>query len=294
MLKVVEINPPHETKIHDKIPLYLKYPDMPELQIIDPPTAEHFREKYLEDIINAKKINEIEGFENYIPYKWEKLKQYFPKKEYFEKENHADGIHGIAHAIRVELNVLPLAFSEGLNEEETKLVLAAASLHDRSRIYDTVDEGHGARAAKWINDNRNFLINEGYNFSEEEFETIETLVTYHEVNYSKIPEDVKNRYDQYGKNKIPLLSVLMDADKLERFRSPNEEWWPKPEYFQLKSTSKLYESQTAKALCLYSQYFQFSPQYMIRRIFRHEEPIISSIHRKAKDLGYINFHGGST
>jgi len=58
-----------------------------------------------------------------------------------------DGIHGVAHTLRVVVHARRLAEALALDPTATRALLTAALWHDIGRLHDGTDDLHGARSA---------------------------------------------------------------------------------------------------------------------------------------------------
>lgn len=184
--------------------------------------------KLSRDIINlisspfrSQKLHKLEAFD------YEKLSNLMKEKgtlqEFEEQLKNFDEIeslmqnktslHGINHVIRVVFNAYALITLENINPEDKKIIVQAARLHDIGRIYDGEDKKHGQDGAIRAEE---FLKNKG--FSEEDIHQICFLIKEHSLPREKNLEDINNLpsaiRDRYQYN----LSILKDADKLDRCR----------------------------------------------------------------------------
>lgn len=122
-------------------------------------------------------------------------------------------LHGINHVVRVLFNAYALATLENVNEEDKKIILEAAKLHDIGRIHDGEDTKHGeegAIKARWI------LKEKG--FSNEEIEQICFLIKEHSLPREKNLDDINNLPVELRNKYKYTLNILKDADKLDRCR----------------------------------------------------------------------------
>ena len=122
-------------------------------------------------------------------------------------------LHGINHVVRVLFNAYAVTTLENVNEEDRKIVIEAAKLHDIGRVSDGEDEEHGNQSAI---KSRKILEQRG--FSPEDTDLICFIIKEHSLSKSKneehieeLPEELRQRYKY-------CLNLLKDADKLDRVR----------------------------------------------------------------------------
>ena len=127
--------------------------------------------------------------------------------------NNKTSLHGINHIVRVLFNVYALVALEKVNEKDKKIIVAAAKLHDISRISDSEDETHGANSAIKA---REILKNK--DFSAEEIDEICFIIKEHSLSRNKNNEDIERLPKNLRENYKYCLNLLKDADKLDRVR----------------------------------------------------------------------------
>ncbi len=182
------------------------------------------------------------------------IARFIPKREWFITEDgqhsHADSLHGLPHESRVGLYSHIIAQTEGLSAKQSTILLAASLIHDTQREDDRVDPNHGKRAALWFKQNPTVLEDRGIFLSQQDFTAVRVLCRYHEVPYETVPQPIRDRYGS-------LLQLFMVADALDRYRTPNKEWWPDSKYFSYNpGIQKLFEKLMpfAKYLTLHNEY----------------------------------------
>lgn len=209
-------------------PLYIlaKNRDLPRLEIMDEETLKWIEQGSLDYIpsdniqickiiLNSKQI--------------EDLNKLIPSRKYFLRKSHYSSIHGITHIIRVMFNVLFLC--KLLKIDQWRLYLIAACVHDLRRENDNTDKGHGDRAANWFLANLK-LFERYLNRRDNSITRIVEMVKYHEVDNSIIPKKIWNKYSTE-------IDIIKSADALDRFRQPDEKWWPDPKRIPLEEAAVL-------------------------------------------------------
>ena len=122
-------------------------------------------------------------------------------------------LHGFNHTRRVCLNARLIANMEGFSPEDKKVLLFAAKYHDIGRKNDFEDSEHGQNSAEKLEINRLLDV-----FSDDDKDLIKFIVREHclskkqnDFDLGLLPDEKKERYTR-------MLSVLKDADKLDRVR----------------------------------------------------------------------------
>lgn len=131
------------------------------------------------------------------------FERYRPKREWYLHPETSEGIHGEGHDGRVMVlqEILArLLISMGI-ELDQEALRWAVSVHDKRRINQFEDHGHGERAAEWMaNDEIRKLI------PEKSFVTTQEIVKLHDYPDRVIPEMSAE------------CAVFKDADALDRYR----------------------------------------------------------------------------
>lgn len=187
------------------------------LQVPDLPTARDFWNIYQPEPV---------ALENFISLSEERIKILIPDASWYLRKEHTYSLHGKQHSLRVALYSEIIAQKVGLSVREKNILLAVSLLHDIGRENDTVDPNHGARSADWWAENRNVLEDRGIELTDEDKEIVAVLCINHERVYEDVPEWIRK-----DKEISTLLKYFMVADALDRYRAPNESWWPDPIYF---------------------------------------------------------------
>lgn len=114
-----------------------------------------------------------------------------------------DEVHGMPHWSRVERHatILSLEVRNGKltfrNDVNVKVVRLFAYFHDKCRVSNSFDMGHGPRAAKMLPSLRNNLLKD---LSDEEFDLLRDACLYHTAKSS---------------TGVPTIDVCLDADRLD-------------------------------------------------------------------------------
>ena len=126
-------------------------------------------------------------------------------------------IHGAKHIERVAIHTFLICLLEKIPIDWIKICITAAEYHDIGRIDDTDNSFHGLYGANKLQ-NGSASLN---HFTETEQEMIRFLVAAHSVDDIRAEEFFRllfcisvNEKD----NVLKMLSVLKDADALDRFR----------------------------------------------------------------------------
>ena len=144
----------------------------------------------------------------------------------------SDGIHGTRHALRVALNARALATELGLSPTERRTVIAAALLHDIGRLHDQGDTEHGARGAKWVNENSDTLepLRE---LGTADHATVALVVLGHEIPYPGVEREPGYAAAGWA------IDLLKTADALDRYRLPKTKWWLNETFLKLRPSAAL-------------------------------------------------------
>jgi putative nucleotidyltransferase with HDIG domain len=144
----------------------------------------------------------------------------------------ADGLHGTRHALRVALFARALAAELGLSPTERQTVIAAALLHDIGRLHDQGDTEHGARGAKWVNENSDALA-PLQNLDAADRATAALAILGHEIPYPGVEREPG--YAAAGWT----IDLLKTADALDRYRLPKTKWWLDDAFLKLRPSAAL-------------------------------------------------------
>lgn len=139
-------------------------------------------------------------------------------------------VHGVKHILNVTFFSYLIACNENMDANDMDILLEAALYHDIGRIDDREDSDHGHRGAKKI-------------LQQIPVDKIDVMIPAVIHAHSLLDEEAyqvfrqynieKSQYDRYSK----LLSIIKDADALDRFRlRPNS---LKPEYFRIDYSRNL-------------------------------------------------------
>ena len=119
-------------------------------------------------------------------------------------------MHGLGHIERTMLQGAFCAMAEGLNEEDTQLLLECCSYHDVGRVNDWVDDLHGHRSAG--------RLAELTGRTGEELLLLQGAVDAH----SRRDKELEATIDGYAaadrRRAIMLAQLLKDSDGLDRVR----------------------------------------------------------------------------
>lgn len=135
--------------------------------------------------------------------------------------------HSIEHIEKVMLFSLMLAKNEGLDDKDTKVLLAAAAFHDS---YRAGNDGHGEHAigsAKKAKEYFESNLDNSYGVDAKDIPLIQVAIAYHEYE-----EKIKGKVDrtqisklceEYGykgdfERVVQISTILKDADALDRER----------------------------------------------------------------------------
>ncbi len=121
------------------------------------------------------------------------------------------GIHGFRHQFRVMLYIwiLTQMLHISITKESLIELLQAALYHDIMRINDNSDAEHGAKSARWIESQYQFID-------------------------KQIIDAVKKHNQPNGGDTSIYTALLKTADALDRYRLPKKEWWINMRFLELK------------------------------------------------------------
>lgn len=160
---------------------------------------------------------------------FETIKEITASKLYEKDLPELGYLHRISHIQKVIIFSQLIAQNEGLDEEDTKILLACAAFHDIGRVKDRGDNGiHGAVGARLVKEYLKNNINNKYKINENEVGIMQVAINYHVIK-DGIKGNIDNemimqlcdKYDVEYKdlNKtITISKILKDADALDRFR----------------------------------------------------------------------------
>lgn len=132
-------------------------------------------------------------------------------------------LHGVRHAIRTAALAAMLAEASGMGEDDTAVLVLAASVHDCRRLHDKNDPGHGHRAATWLTENSEAVWDHfRIRVTPQAVEQAATAVRLHETPYTAFT--AADRADHSRAEHI--TDLLKAADALDRYRLPKLSWWP--------------------------------------------------------------------
>ena len=126
-----------------------------------------------------------------------------------------DGIHGVSHWARVRDNGLRLAKRIGVSSEVAELF---ALLHDSKRLSDSVDPGHGRRAAQFAKTHRGSL----FVVSDEDFESLVFACEYHTDGLTEANVTVQLCWDA-DRLDIGRVGLIPDVRRLCTFAAKEPE-----------------------------------------------------------------------
>ncbi len=148
---------------------------------------------------------------------------------WFANDLTRDGIHGFRHACRVSLLAMYLALEHHpLSEKELAAVMFSGLLHDCRRKNDNADPRHGARAALWLERNRNILPGRLQSL----IPAIRFSISVHNDPYPRFSGAAS--YKKYK----PFVDLLKTADALDRYRFPRADWWISKKFIVLPAHKK--------------------------------------------------------
>lgn len=137
--------------------------------------------------------------------------------------------HNIYHIQRVMLFSQIIAQNECIDEDDLKLLLLAAGLHDSGKIRDRKDFEHGKNSAKIA---KEYLLDNISSISEEDIKIIQIAIEYHTVQETEKGKvnviELENLCQNYNVSMTnferikKIASILKDADALDRMRFNKE------------------------------------------------------------------------
>jgi hypothetical protein len=214
---------------------------------------------------------------------WEKVSQYFGTNEMYTNPDQKNSIHGNGHQDRVTVYAYLLGQYRKLNASDMKVLLVAASIHDRARTNDMMDTDHGLKSAINFDTGKNYLatyLARGITFTPSEIQAIKTLCIYHEKSWGIVPTTYKD--DPRMKR---LIQTIHAADAADRYRSPNPNpnvgWWPKPKYFL-----EFFDNDSEKVTHFlnFAAYFTLSSE---KERFGNNLSVEEAIQHKSLEMGII-------
>ena len=135
--------------------------------------------------------------------------------------------HSIEHIEKVMLFSLMIAKNEGLDDKDTKILLAAAAFHDSYRAGNDEKGEHAIGSAKKAKEYFESNLDNSYGIDANDISIIQVAIAYHEYE-----EKIKGKIDrtqisklceEYGykgdfERVVQISTVLKDADALDRER----------------------------------------------------------------------------
>ncbi len=195
------------------------------LQISDKATADHFFELRNPTPVSIEQTWQDMGARK--PFKkipWSSLTKFFGTDDMYTSLPHKLSIHGDGHQDRVTMYSYILGQYANLSSSEMKVLMIASSVHDRARTDDQEAPNHGMDAASNSSSYLKVYEARGMKFSEKERVQIGLLCLYHEKPKKDVPEFQDTRMNL-------LIHTIQAADAADRYRSPNQAWWPLEHYF---------------------------------------------------------------
>lgn len=234
------------------------------LQIPDLATARDFWNIYRLD--SRERNNAISVvFEDFLPLVSADIENMIPESSWYAFPDHSQSVHGRQHSLRVALYAEIIGQKVGLSKEERNILRAAALIHDTYRETDLIDSDHGKRASQGWRGRLELLKQKGLHIKEVDEEAVLALCEYHEKDWQDIPYSIQKKY---GK----LLKPFMAADALDRYRAPNEKWWPDPQYFNHdKELQQIFTNLMpfARYFTLWTEYYRLSyPFYSLEEVIK--------------------------
>ena len=142
--------------------------------------------------------------------------------------------HTKAHCSRVLLFALVIAAEKGLGEREKNILGAASVFHDSRRHDDSLDVGHGLRAANYY---KRSCEKNGLVFEQACYDIMAWHDRHDKEGYRAIGEKETSALDT-----ITLYKIFKDADALDRYRfgphNLDKRYLPLPESVQLCDFAK--------------------------------------------------------
>ena len=122
------------------------------------------------------------------------------------------GIHGIEHAYRVYSIVKEICLLENINKSKREFLEFCAIFHDIGRINDGMDNYHGQRSMKVLNDHSYFGLNK-FNDPLTHF-----VIENHCLDDNIAIENIHNYNLKNIEESIYLFNIFKDSDSLDRIR----------------------------------------------------------------------------
>ncbi len=122
------------------------------------------------------------------------------------------GCHGIEHAYRVYSIVKEICLLENISESNRDILEFCAIFHDIGRINDGMDDYHGLRSLKVLNDHNYFGLNK-FNDPLAHF-----IIENHCLDDNIAIDNVHDYYLINKEESIFLFNIFKDSDSLDRVR----------------------------------------------------------------------------
>lgn len=162
-------------------------------------------------------------------------------------------VHGEGHIERTLLHGAFCAMADGLNPEDTALLLDACSYHDVGRINDWYDEEHGHRSAQ--------RLEELTGRSGQELVMLQAAVDAHSRKDAVLEETLKRYHPTDYPRTLKLAQLLKDADGLDRVR-----------IHDLKTSFLRRAASVERADFAFYLYSRYELALSLRCPFSHHEP----------------------
>lgn len=118
--------------------------------------------------------------------------------------------HTKKHSARVLLLSLQIGYLSNFKEDELDSLALCAIFHDSRRLDDSIDTGHGERAAVYY---KEYCKTHSLLFNEKVFYTIK----YHDLSDNLFLLEMQNN-KIIDESYVKLFDIFKDADALDRFR----------------------------------------------------------------------------
>ena len=143
--------------------------------------------------------------------KWEHWPLFLEKLESLNREAlYVSPVHGEGHIERALLHGAFCAMEDGLDAEDTALLLEACSYHDVGRVNDWLDDEHGHRSS--------LRLAELTGRTGEELVMLRAAVDAHSRKDSLLEETLRSYAPADFPRALRLAQLLKDADGLDRVR----------------------------------------------------------------------------
>ena len=139
------------------------------------------------------------------------------------------GCHGIEHAYRVYSIAKEICLLENINESNSEFLEFCAIFHDIGRINDGLDDHHGQRSLKVLNDHSYFGLKK-FNYPLTHF-----IIENHCLDDHIAIDNVHDYYLINKEESIYLFNIFKDSDSLDRVRLFDLD----PSYLRLSNSHKL-------------------------------------------------------